>query len=407
MSTVSDLGWTPGIPAPADDDIAKCVACGLCLPHCPTFRVTGRETASPRGRIAAMRAVSEGRTPADESFSTMMDECLACRACEAACPSAVPFGRMIEAARAQTEPRRAPRARGVKKLGLTVVLPRQKLVRLATTGLALMQAARLDVLVPRRLRAAAPRVSLREMRTPLPVTQGDGPTAALLTGCVMDAAFRPINRATLRLLANSGYRAVVPENGGCCGALAMHYGYPEAAKKMAKTRIAAMEGAEVMVVNSAGCSAHMKTYGELLADDPAWASRAHAFGERVRDVVEMELQPTSSGLGKVAVHDACHHVHGQGIAVQPRRLLRDGGAECVEIPDGTRCCGAAGLYSVTQPEMSAELRQQKARAIAATGAPVVSVANPGCAMQIAQGLREIGADVRVAHPAELLAPPAT
>lgn len=404
MSTASDLGWTPGIPAPADGDIAQCVACGLCLPHCPTYRITGRETASPRGRIAAMRAVAEGRAAPDETFATMMDECLACRACEAACPSAVPYGRMIEAARAQIEPRRPARARGVKRLGLTVVLPRQGIVRLAARGLGLLQAARLDALVPRRLRAATPRVSLREMRIPLPASQGDGPTAALLTGCVMDAAFRPINRATLRLLANSGYRAVVPERGGCCGALAMHYGHPEAAKRMARDRIAAMEGADVVAVNSAGCSAHMKTYGELLADDPAWAARARAVADRVRDVMEMDLRPTSSGLGRVAMHDACHHVHAQGIATQPRRLLREGGADCVEIPDGARCCGAAGLYSVTQPELSAELRRQKARAIVSTGAPVVAVANPGCAMQIAQGLREIGADVRVAHPAELLAP---
>jgi glycolate oxidase iron-sulfur subunit len=402
MSTASN--WTPGVPAPADSDIAQCVACGLCLPHCPTFRITGRETASPRGRIAAMRAVAEGRAEADESFATMMDECLACRACEAACPSAVPFGRMIEAARAQIEPRRVARARGVKRIGLTMVLPRQRLVRLATYGLALMQALHLDALIPKRLRAATPRVSLREMRTPLPAGQGDGPVAALLTGCVMDAAFRPINRSTLSLLANSGYRATVPKAGGCCGALAMHYGHPEAAKKMAKARIAAMEGADVVVVNSAGCSAHMKTYGELLADDPAWAARAHALEARVRDVVEMDLTPASAGLGRVAVHDACHHVHAQGIAAQPRKLLRDGGAECVEIANGTQCCGAAGLYSVTQPELSAELRRRKAQAIAATGAPVVAVANPGCAMQIAQGLKEIGADVRVAHHVELVAP---
>ena len=158
-----------------------------------------------------------------------------------------------------------------------------------------------------------------------------------------------------------GYRAVAPERGGCCGALAMHYGYPEAAKRMARARIAAMEGADVIVVNSAGCSAHMKTYGELLAGDPAWAARARAVGDRVRDVMEMDLRPTSSGLGRVAMHDACHHVHAQGIATQPRRLLREGGADCVEIPDGTRCCGAAGLYSVTQPELSA-------RATAAEGA---------------------------------------
>jgi glycolate oxidase iron-sulfur subunit len=404
MSTASDPRWIAGVPAPADGDIARCVSCGLCLPHCPTFRLTGRETASPRGRIAAMRAVAEGRATPDESFATMMDECLACRACEAACPSAVPFGRMIEAARAQIEPRRPARARGVKRLGLTVVLPRQRLVRLAALGLGVLQSARLDALVPRRLRAATPRVSLREMRTPLPASQGEGPTAALLTGCVMDTAFRQVNRATLRLLAGSGYRAVVPERGGCCGALAMHYGHPEAARRMARARIAALEGADVVVVNSAGCSAHMKTYGELLAGDPAWAARAHALAGRVRDLVEMDLRPAGRDLGRVAVHDACHHVHAQGIAAQPRRLLREGGAECVEIPDGTRCCGAAGLYSVTQPGMSGELRLQKARAIAAAGAPVVAVANPGCAMQIAQGLREIGSDVRVAHPAELLAP---
>jgi glycolate oxidase iron-sulfur subunit len=404
MSMTSEPRWIAGVPAPADGDIARCVACGLCLPHCPTFRLTGRETASPRGRIAAMRAVAEGRAAPDESFATMMDECLACRACEAACPSAVPFGRMIEAARAQIEPRRPARARGVRRLGLTVVLPRPRLVRLAALGLGILQSAHLDALIPRRLRAATPRVSLREMRTPLPASQGEGPTAALLTGCVMDAAFREVNRSTLRLLARSGYRAVVPRGGGCCGALAMHYGHPEAARQMARARIAAMEGADVVVVNSAGCSAHMKTYGELLAGDPAWAARAHALAERVRDLVEMDLRPAGRDLGPVAVHDACHHVHAQGIAAQPRRLLREGGAQCVEIPDGTRCCGAAGLYSVTQPGMSAELRLQKARAIAATGAPVVAVANPGCAMQIAQGLREIGSDVRVAHPAELLAP---
>jgi glycolate oxidase iron-sulfur subunit len=400
----SDAGWTPGVLAPANDDIAKCVACGLCLPHCPTFRVTGRETASPRGRIAAMRAVAEGRAEPDESFAVMMDECLACRACEAACPSAVPFGRMIEAARAQIEARRPARVRGVKRLGLAVVLPRQRLVRMLARGLAVTQATGLDRLMPRRLRAATPRVSLAELRTPLPAAQGSGPIALLLTGCIMDVAFRPTHRATLRLLAASGFRAVVPERGGCCGALAMHYGHPDAARGMAKARIKSLEGADVVVVNSAGCSGHMKAYGELLADDPAWAARAHAVADKVRDLVEMDLTPPSRDLGRVAVHDACHHVHAQGIAAQPRALLRAGGAELVEIPDGTRCCGAAGLYSVTQPELSAELRRQKARAIASTGAPVVAVANPGCAMQIAEGLREIGAGVNVVHPADLLAP---
>lgn len=399
------MAWDPTRPAPAGDDIAQCVACGLCLPHCPTFRITGLETASPRGRIAAMRAVDEGVAQIDDSFARMMDECLACRACEAACPSGVPFGRMIEAARAQIEPHRPPRARGLKRAGLAWALPRPRVVRTMAAGLGATQAAGLGRLVPKRLRASTPAVSLEELREPLPAAQGAGPTAALLTGCVMDAAFRPVHRATLRLLAASGYRAVVPRGGGCCGALAMHYGYPKAARRMARARIAELEGAEVVVVNSAGCSAHMKSYGELLAGDRRWAGRAERLAERVRDVVEMPLAPARRDLGAVAVHDACHHLHAQGISAGPRALLAAAGATCVELGDGGRCCGAAGMYSVTQPEMAGTLRLQKARAIAATGAPVVSVANPGCAMQIAEGLREIGAPVRVVHPAELVAPP--
>ena len=400
----SEPGWDPARPAPADDDLARCVACGLCLPHCPTFRLTGRETASPRGRIAAMRAVAEGRAEMDAAFETMMDECLACRACEAACPSAVPFGRMIEAARAQLEPRRPAPARALRRAALAGILPRRRLIRAGAVALGAAQATGLDRLLPGRLRRAAPPVRLAELRRPLPASRGEGPVAALLTGCVMDVAFRPVHRATLRLLAASGYRAVVPPGGGCCGALAMHYGHPDAARQMARDRVAELAGAEVVVVNSAGCGAHMRTYGELLADDPDWAEPAARVAARVRDVIEMDLHPEDRALGPVAVHDACHHLHAQGIAAQPRRLLAAAGARTVEIPDGARCCGAAGLYSVTQPALSAELRRQKARAIAATGAPVVAVANPGCAIQIAAGLAEIGAGVRVAHPAELLAP---
>jgi len=401
------MGWDPRRIAPEEGDIVKCVACGLCLPHCPTFRVTGLETASPRGRIAAMRAVDEGRAEMDGAFATMMDECLACRACEAACPSGVPFGRMIEAARAQIEPLRPPRARGVKRLGLAFVLPRPRLIRAMGLGLGLTQALGLDRLVPARLRASSPRVSLAELARPLPAAQGpeDGPVAALLTGCVMDVAFRPVHRATLRALAAGGYRAVVPPRGGCCGALAMHYGHPDAARRMARERIAELEGADMVVVNSAGCSAHMKAYGELLAGDPVFAGRAEHLAERVRDFVELDFGPAAAPLrpARIAVHDACHHLHAQRIGPSLRAMLAATGAEVVEVMDAGRCCGAAGLYSVTQPELSGELRAQKARAIAASGAQVVAVANPGCALQIEAGLREAGSGVRVVHPAQLVA----
>ena len=388
---------------PAEADIGQCVACGLCLPHCPTFRITGRETASPRGRIAAMRAVVEDGAPIDASFLTMMDECLACRACETACPSGVPYGRMIEAARAMAEPMRPLRGRLIRKVGLGWALPRRWVVRTMAVGLGVTQALQLDRILPARLTAATPTVSLRELRTPIPAELGSGPTAALLTGCVMSVAYRPVHRATMRLLADAGFRATAPAQGGCCGALAAHYGQPEAAQRMARQRIPEFESADVIVVNSAGCSAHMKAYGELLADDPAWAVRAERVAGRVRDLLEIELRPVCRTLGRVTVHDACHHLHAQRIGPQLRDLLRAGGAECVEVADAGRCCGAAGLYSVTEPELSAELRVAKARAIDDAGAPIVAVANPGCAAQITAGLREIGSTVEVVHPAELLA----
>lgn len=389
---------------PAVADIGQCVACGLCLPHCPTFRITGRETASPRGRVAAMRAVVEDGAPIDAAFLTMMDECLACRACETACPSGVPYGRMIEAARAMAEPYRPARGRLVRKVGLGWALPRRWVVRTLAVGLGVAQALRIDRVLPTRLTAATPRVSLRELRKPIPGEVGSGREAALLTGCVMNVAFRPVHRATMRLLAEAGFRATTPAPGGCCGALAAHYGQPEAAQRMARQRIPEFEGADVIVVNSAGCSAHMKAYGELLADDPAWAERARRVSERVQDLLEIELRPVCRTLGRVTVHDACHHLHAQRIGPELRDLLRAGGADCVEVADAGRCCGAAGLYSVTEPELSAELRLTKARAIDDAGAPIVAVANPGCAAQIAAGLREIGSRVAVVHPAELLAP---
>ena len=266
----------------------------------------------------------------------------------------------------------------------------------------LFEAADKYVLVCTATQELLIRESLRELRRPIPSRLGAGPVAAVLSGCVMDVAFRPTQRATMRVVADAGYAAERTTPAGCCGALAMHYGRPVAAREMAKARIAEMEGAEIVVANASGCSAHMKTYGELLAADPAWAERAERVAARVRDLIELTPPARDAGIGTVAVHDACHHLHAQGIG--PRNLLAGAGAHCVDLGDGGRCCGAAGLYSVLQPEMAAKLRRQKAEAVTATGAPVVAVANPGCAIQIAAGLRELGSDVRVAHPAELVSP---
>jgi len=393
--------WLPGIPAPSDDDLNKCVSCGLCLPHCPTFRVTGLETASPRGRIAAMRAVSEGLVPVTGEFTTVTDECLACRACEAACPSGVPYGRMIEAARAQTEAVRTGSGKRKRRL-ITKVIASPRLLRAAAWGIALGQATRLDHLLPTSLRMATPRITFKDLRTPLPSSGGEGPVAMMLVGCVMDVAFRPVHQATADALLRAGYRVEVPQQGGCCGALAAHAGETESARALARERIAQFAHADVIVVDSAGCSAHMRTYAELLADDPEWHDRARSLEARVRDAVEIDAPVGRQVEGRVAVHDACHHLQAQGLGPEIRRTLRDAGATPVDLGDGGRCCGAGGMYAALEPGMAATLGEQKARAIIATGAPVVAVANPGCAIQIRAHLDALGSDVGVRHPLQIV-----
>jgi glycolate oxidase iron-sulfur subunit len=411
----------PDAPDPAD--IASCVACGLCLPHCPTYRLTGEESASPRGRIAAMRAVSEGSAEVDARFMEFMDLCLSCRACENVCPSHVPFGRMMERARAQVEPLRPARHRLARWLGLEVALPRGWLLTLATAVLPLARPV-----LPRRVGELLPRIRLGELARRLPrVTEPSGGeprgTVALLAGCVQDRWYRPVNRATIRVLARNGWRVVVPAGQVCCGALGAHYGRLGSARRLARRNLRAFAGADWVVVNSAGCGAHMKEYAELLEapggpdhgrvaaparTDGADAAAAALLSAKVRDFMEfLDEQgveaPEGVPLRRVALHDACHLLHAQRIHGAQRAVL---GAlpdlQVDEIEHGDRCCGAAGLYNLLEPGMADQLKREKAAAIHATGAPAVLVGNPGCAMQIAAGLREIGSPAAVLHPAELL-----
>jgi glycolate oxidase iron-sulfur subunit len=390
-------GWATG-DAPTTADLNACVACGLCLPHCPTYRLTGEESASPRGRIAAMRAVHEGRAATDETFAEFMDLCLVCRACEDVCPSHVPFGRMMEAARTQIEPFRSRRARFIRWLGLDVVLPSRKLTWVAGALAPLTRP-----FMPKRIRALIPR-SGGEPFARLPrVTEPDGHmrgTVAMLSGCVQDRWFRQVNRATIRVLARNGWRVLVPRDQTCCGALAAHNGHLGTARKLARKNTTAFASVDHIVVNAAGCGSHMQAYGDLV----------EGAALPVRDVMEFlhetgvrEHAGSLPELTRVAYHDACHALRAQGIRDQPRELL---GAirnlELVEIPNGDRCCGAAGIYNVTEPEMSDRLMREKAEAVASTGASVVASGNPGCTMQLIAGLRELGADVRVVHPIELL-----
>ena len=390
-------GWLPGRAAPSAADLNSCVACGLCLPHCPTYRLTGEESASPRGRIAAMRAVQDGTATPDATFEGFMDLCLVCRACEDVCPSHVPFGRMMEAAREQVEPLRTRRARFVRWIGFHWVLPHPWAVR---TAAALQPIAR--PFLPASTRRLLPRTTtpfarLPAVTEPPPEMEVRG-TVALLAGCVQDRWFHRVNLATIRVLTGNGWRVQVPRSQACCGALAAHNGRLGVARRLASRARHAFAGADVVVVNAAGCSAHMKSYGELRPGTEL----------PVKDLLEfLDEEGLSAELGAldatVAYHDACHALRAQRIHAQPRALLgRIPGLRLVEVPDGDRCCGAAGIYNVTQPEASGDLGSAKAEAVAATGATIVASANPGCSMQLAAHLAELGERLEIVHPVELL-----
>jgi glycolate oxidase iron-sulfur subunit len=388
--------WALGRAAPTPEDLSTCVACGLCLPHCPTYRLTGEESASPRGRIAAMKEVAAGedRSPA---FSAFMDRCLVCRACEDVCPSHVPFGRMMEAAREQIEPTRTRRSRFVHWLGFHWLLPHPSLIRIATALQPVLRPilpARLRAMVPER---ASPLAALPRVTDP-PGFEVRG-TVALLAGCVQDRWFHHVNLATIRVLSRAGWRVTVPRGQACCGALAAHNGRLAIARRLARRARHAFADADVVVVNAAGCGAHMQTYEELLPGTALPVIDLMAFLAE-HGLGETTLHPLPV---RVAYHDACHALRAQHIHDAPRALLaRIPGLELVEIRDGDRCCGAAGIYAATQPAMAGALGRGKAVAVEATGATIVASANPGCSVQINGHLQTDGAAIEVVHPVELL-----
>jgi glycolate oxidase iron-sulfur subunit len=396
-ATLGIPGWRPGRDAPTADDLSACVACGLCLPHCPTYRLTGEESASPRGRIAAMRAVAAG-ADVEATFADFMDRCLVCRACEDVCPSHVPFGRMMEAAREQVEPTRTRRSRLAHWLGFHWLLPHPTMIRVATMLQPIVQPV-----LPRRVRTVLPRGGAPFARLPRvsspPVGVAVRGSVALLAGCVQDRWFHKVNLATIRVLTRTGWRVTVPRGQACCGALPAHNGRLAVARRLAARAHHAFAGADVVLANASGCGAHMQTYDELMPGTglPVRDVLAFLHDEGLGDVALHSLPVT------VAYHDACHALRAQHIHAAPRALLSQiPDLRVLEVVEGDRCCGAAGIYAVTQPETAGELGGQKARAVAATGASIVASANPGCSIQLAAHLRAGGHDIEVVHPIELL-----
>lgn len=389
-------GWIEGVEAPADADLDACVACGLCLPHCPTYRLSGEEAMSPRGRITAMRTVADGLATPDERFAELMDQCLLCRACEDVCPSHVPFGRMMEAARVQIEPQRPAGVRAVRRLGLRTLLGNRKLLWWAA---ALQPLAR--PLLPARVRAITPRRTaglraLPKMTEPPEGTPVRG-TVGLLRGCVQDKWFREVNLATIRVLAAGGWRVAVPRAQSCCGALAAHNGDMATGRRFAQDTAAAFAGLDHLVINAAGCAAHLTEHQD---GPPVREVMAFLFEQPVGPAPAASENPTPI---RVAYHDACHALRVLKIHDEPRALLRRiPGLEIVEIENGDRCCGAAGIYNVTEPELSGQLRREKAEAVRATGATTIVSANPGCTLQLVAGLRELGVEAEALHPIQLM-----
>lgn len=416
--------WPNPADAPAEADLTRCVHCGLCLTSCPTYMLTGLEAESPRGRIYLARAVAEGDIPLTVTVQQHWDQCLQCRACEVACPSGVPYGRIMEHTRAQVAARPASGARGrsIRRFLLRHIVASKRLLPLATAPARILAKPMLRkaVRISRVLRVS-PLLAQLEAQLPTrigaPFRAGDaitGPSgdangrAILFTGCVMGELFGDVHRATARVLGRRGIAAEAVSTQGCCGALHAHDGDLDFARELARRNIDGLEATAPapIVVNSAGCGAAMKEYGELLEHDPRYADRARAFARRVRDLSEVlaSLPPVPARSdAKVSYQHACHLAHAQRIRAQPLDLL-DGvdGINRVTAPGDDTCCGAAGIYSLVQPRMSGDLRALKAASFAASRPDIVVTANPGCQMQYNAAIREAGVKSRVLHLAEFL-----
>jgi Fe-S oxidoreductase len=422
-------------------EVAKdCVHCGFCLPACPTYQLWAEEMDSPRGRIYLVNQILDGAS-LSATAAEHFDRCLGCMACMTACPSGVQYDQLIEAARVWTEEARpvmgraAPPAAGaartlrdrVARTAIFSLFPYPRRLRALTAPLRLVQRTGLDRRVARSrlpgrvspalgaaLRLAPPGVSAAEAR-PLPrrvpALGTRRAVVGMLTGCVQSVFFPQVNAATARVLAAEGCDVVIPRGQGCCGALSLHSGREEEAADFARRTIATFEqaGVDAVVVNSAGCGSAMKEYERLLgAADGGWAERAAEMSGKVQDLAEF-----LAGIGPAAprhplpvtaaYHDACHLAHAQRITREPRELLRAiPELNLVEVSDAGTCCGSAGVYNLLQPAAATELGARKAESVAATGAPLLISANPGCSLQIASALAARGQGIAVAHTAEVL-----
>jgi len=400
-------------------DLSKCVRCGLCLQHCPTYVETGLETESPRGRLYLMRALHDDIVAMTPNAAGHLDQCLQCRNCEAVCPSGVPYGRIMEQTRAHVlDSKDAPLSWRMRALFLREVIAKPQRMRLFASVLRFARETGLQSLAERLpvvgARASlAPRIAKRPFTAKGTLARPEGALkarVALVTGCIMPYAYGQVHRATVRVLARNGCEVVAPPSQICCGALHAHNGDAKTARELARHNIDAFlaAGVDAIVVNSAGCGAAMKEYRDLLVEDVTYCDKAREFSSRVRDVSEFLAglpfeRPSGRVNAIVTYQDSCHLAHAQLITHAPRHILDSiRGLRVVEMAKPDRCCGSAGVYSLTQPEMSMDLLDGKMADIAQTGAGYIATSNPGCMSQLEAGVRRHGLGARVVHVVELL-----
>ena len=419
---VSELN---SIDKPQQVDLDRCVHCGLCLNACPTYRELHLEMDSPRGRIYQMVQVSTGAAPISDSYIEHIELCLACRGCETACPSGVQYGRLVEAARAEIENKRdwPWRSRVLRNLVFRRLLPSRFNLQVTGSVLYLYQASGLKKLV-RTLGLLPARLSEIESLSPeietpffyryygkvLPPEGKQKYRVALLGGCIANLSFARLNEATVRVLRKNGCEVSIPASQTCCGALHVHAGIREEARKLARRNIdALLDGNyDAIITNAAGCGSTLKEYHELLEHDRDYAEKGRRFSDLVKDINEfldsIELNPD---LGELAVNvtyqDSCHLAHGQKIRSAPRRLLNAiPGLKLREMALSDVCCGSAGIYNVLHTGMSLALLEKKMASVNDTRAEVIATANPGCMLQLEAGVRKFGNGQRVAHVVELV-----
>ena len=411
---------------PRQFDLDRCIHCGLCLNACPTYRELGLEMDSPRGRVYQMVQVAEG-APITPSYMEHIGLCLACRGCESACPSGVRYGRMVEDARAEIEAvvPRSRMAQRLRRFFFSHLLESRTALTVAGALLYIYQASGLKTLmramglfrlagrlgdIAQLAPSAEPPFFFSQIGRTFAAQGVTRHRVAFLAGCIANVSFARLNEATVRVLQKNGCEVVVPAGQGCCGALHVHSGLREDARRLARQNIDAVlkGGFDAIITNAAGCGSTLKEYGDLLDDDAAYAARARKFSALMRDVTEflasIELNREMAPLdGIVTYQDSCHLAHGQRIRTAPRQLLAAiPGLRFREMRSPDICCGSAGIYNVVENQMSLQILASKMEAVNATGAGIIATANPGCLLQMEAGVRLHGNRQRVMHVVELL-----